>query len=158
MALLQIYEPKLFQKFKLDEPWDGPNNSKLLSKMPKWYALPGDLIDPPGYTHYRVFVGNGAAFDKPIPFVRGVTFSQFTDGTSNTILVVEAGVGVPWTKPDELDFDPKAPLPTLGGRFRAGFQAAMADDSVHWVGRNVSEQTLRAAITRAGGDALGPDW
>ena len=126
--------------------------------MPKFYALPDDLTDPPGYTHYRVFVGNGAAFEKPIANGRGVSFDQFTDGRSNTILVVEAGEGVPWTKPDELDFDPKAPLPPLGGRFRGGFLVAMADGSVRWVGGNVSEQTLRAAITRAGGEALGPDW
>jgi Protein of unknown function (DUF1559) len=148
----------LFQKFKLDESWDGPNNSKLLSQMPSFYALPGDLKAKSGDTHYRVFVGNGAAFDKPSADGKGVWRREFTDGKSSTILVVEARDGVPWTKPDELDFDPKAPLPPLGGRFRDGFQALMADGAYHWVGRNVSEPTLRAAITRAGGETLGKDW
>ncbi len=57
-----IEQANLYSQFKLDEPWDGPNNSKLIAAMPKTYALPGD---PPadGQTHYRVFVGNGAAFD-----------------------------------------------------------------------------------------------
>ena len=32
----------------------------------------------PGHTHYRVFVGNGAAFDM----VQGIKLAQFTDGTS----------------------------------------------------------------------------
>jgi Protein of unknown function (DUF1559) len=158
LILPHLDEFQLYQQFKLDEPWNGPTNAKLLSQMPSFYALPGDLKAPSGYTHYRVFVGNGAAFDKPIANGKGVSLRQFTDGESRTILVVEARDGVPWTKPDELDFDPKAPLPPLGGRFPDGFQALMADSTYHWVGRNVSEQTLRAAITRAGGEALGLDW
>jgi Protein of unknown function (DUF1559) len=158
LILPYVGEAQLFQKFKLEEPWDSPSNFTLLEQMPRFYALPGDLKAPPGYTHYRVFVGSGAAFDKPIVNGKGVSVRQFTDGTSSTIMVVEASEGVPWTQPAELDGDPKAPLPPLGGRFRGGFHAAMADGTVHWVGRKVSEQTLRAAITRAGGETVGPDW
>ena len=39
------------------------------------------------------------------------------DGTSNTVLVVEAATAVPWTKPDELPYDPNGMLPSLGGHF-----------------------------------------
>ena len=79
----------LYSKFKLDELWDGPNNSKLLPLMPKYYAFPGDTTASPGYTYYRVFVGNGAAFDSPRPSgpngeTPGVPLSDFTDGTGDT--------------------------------------------------------------------------
>ena len=62
-----IEQDALYKQFKMDEPWDGPNNSKLFSQMPKNYALPGDTTAPPGYTYYRVFVGNGSPFDPPTP-------------------------------------------------------------------------------------------
>jgi Protein of unknown function (DUF1559)/Domain of unknown function (DUF4190) len=158
-----IGEGSLYQQFKLDEPSDGPNNSKLLLLMPKTYTFPGDTTAPPGYTYYRVFVGNGAAFDSPRPSgpkgeTPGVPLSDFKDGTGDTILIVEAATAVPWTKPDDLDFDPKSPLPPLGGHFSDGFQAAMADGSQRMILKSVSQQTLRAAITRKAGDVLGPDW
>ena len=65
---------------------------------------------------------------------------------------------MPWTKPEDLDFDPEGPLPPLGGHFSGGFQAAMADGSQRMIPNRVSQQTLRAAITRSAGDSLGPDW
>ena len=39
---------------------------------------------------------------------------DFPDGTSNTILLVEASVGVLWTKPADIVYDPRGPLPLLG--------------------------------------------
>ena len=149
-----IEQGGLYNQFKMDEPWDGPHNSKLLSQMPKVYARPGESPTN-GQTHYRVFVGNGAAFD----WCKGANMpNDFPDGTSNTILVVEAATAVPWTKPDELDFDPNGPLPALDNQFSGGSQAAMGDASVHMIPKDVSPQTLRAAITRNGGETLGPDW
>jgi hypothetical protein len=70
------------------------------------------------------------------PLISGVP-----DGLSNTILFVEAGEAVPWTKPDELlmpsPFDPKgggpvleAKLPPLGGPFTDGFHAVMGDGRI----------------------------
>src|SRR5262249_39482337 len=42
VALLpHIGQESLYKQFNLDEPWDGPNNKKLLEKMPKVYAPPG---------------------------------------------------------------------------------------------------------------------
>ena len=61
VAILPFVEQQqLYNQFKLDEPWNGPNNIKLLAKMPRIYMLPGDTKTPPDHTHYQVFVGNGA--------------------------------------------------------------------------------------------------
>jgi Protein of unknown function (DUF1559)/Domain of unknown function (DUF4190) len=156
VAILPYIEHEaLYSQFKLDEPWDGPNNSKLISQMPKVYALPGGATAQPGYTYYRVFVGNGAAFD----WSKGAKMpDDFGDGIASTILIAEAATAVPWTKPDELDFDPNQPLPPLGGHFSAGSLVGLADGSVHLLPKNISQQTIKAAITRSGGDVLGPDW
>jgi hypothetical protein len=164
VALLPyINEGRLYQQFKLDEPWDGPNNSKLLPLMPKCYAFPGDTTAPPGTSYYRVFVGNGAAFDPPRPSgpngeTPGVPLSDFTDGGGDTVLIVEAATAAPWTKPEDFDYDTDGPLPPLGGHFRDGFQAAMADGSQRMILKSVGQPTLRAAITRNAGDVLGSDW
>jgi len=144
----------LYSQFKLDEPWDGPNNSKLISQMPKFYALPNDPAMSSGSTYYRVFVGNGSAFD----WCKGVALRDFKDGMSNTILVAEASTAVPWTKPDELDFDPNGSLPALGGHFSGGAVVGLADGAVRQFPQSINSQTLKAAITRSASDVLGPDW
>ena len=35
---------------------------------------------------------------------------------------VEAAKAVPWTKPEDVPYDPKGPLPKLGGLFKDGAQ------------------------------------
>jgi hypothetical protein len=151
-----IEEERLYREFALDEPWDGPHNLPLLEKMPRIYAAPGSKAAklPPYHTVCHVFVGRRAAFEGR----DGLRLGDFTDGVAATILVVEAGEPVPWTKPAELAYDPDQPLPGLPSLFKDGFRAGMADGSVRWVKKGVSEATLRAAITRNGGDRIGPDW
>ena len=73
---------------------------------------------------------------------------------SNTILIVEAADPVPWTKPQDLKFDPAGPLPKLGLPNAIGFNASFADGSVRYLRKNANEQLLRAAITRAGGEPI----
>jgi hypothetical protein len=157
VALLPfIEEQALYAEFKLDEPWDSPHNLALLDRMPRVYGpYKRRSDDRPGYSYYRVFVGKGTAFEGP----RGQSFRDFPDGTSNTILIAEAGEAVPWTKPEELPYAPDQPLPRMGGIARDGFfRIATGDGSVRDIGDTVSEPTLRAAITRNGGEQFGPDW
>src|SRR5262249_6556434 len=106
-------------------------------------------------TYYQVIFGSGAAFeDKKTMRIP----ASFPDGTSNTILIVEAEKAVPWTKPADIPYDPKKPLPKLGGMFKDGFHVTLADGSARFVKRGVSDTTMRAAITRDGGEVLGSDW
>ena len=159
-----IEQQNLYMQFHLNEPWDSPNNLPLVKMMPKVYALPGDSSAPQGHTYFRVFVGDHAAFPPPRPTpVGGMTQGrrypvEFTNGTSNTVLAAEAATAVPWTKPDELPYDPNAPLPPLGGHYADGFLVGMGDGSVHFVPRGVTERTLRSVIEIDNRVPVGPDW
>ena len=115
----------------------------------KVYQHPAGDKNKPLQTHYRVFVGNGAAFE----YGRDVDFRDFADGVSNTILIVEAAEPVDWSKVEELEYDPKKPLPKLGV-FDGGFLAAMGDGTIRWIPADTDEKIIRAMITRNGGEAF----
>ncbi len=156
VALLPyIDEDKLYKEFRLDEPWDSAHNKRLLAKMPKVYAPVMGKTKQPHLTYYQVFTGDGA-FGGNVPPVIPRTF---VDGTSNTIMITEAGEPVPWTKPVDLNYQDKMAIPRLGGLFKGGFHAMTADCAVSFFKRKkLSEATLRGAITPAGGEVLGNDW
>jgi RNA polymerase sigma factor (sigma-70 family) len=138
----------LYRQFKLDEPWDSEHNLKLLGQMPAVYASPttqGQTMT----TYYQVFTGPATLFRDR----RGMATWQIRDGMSNTILVAEAGATVPWTKPADLPYDAKKPLPKLGGILKEGFQFATADGGLHFApaGRQV---IIRQAITPDGDEVI----
>lgn len=154
-----IEEDALYKKFKLDEPWDSEHNLKVVKEnpMPKVFALPGTTNLDDKKTHFQVFAGkdtafDGVAFDDWKGLGKGVRLTHMTDGTSNTLLVVTAATAVPWTRPDDIPFDPKQDLKEkLLSKFGAT-QVCMADGSVRALKLTVSEKALKAAITRAGGE------
>jgi hypothetical protein len=152
-----IEENELYQQFKFDEPWDSPDNLKLIKFMPRVFADPTGKTKDVGRTYYQVFVGPGTAFEH---LNRGafanVRFSDITDGSSNTLMVVEAGRPVIWTKPDDIVFDPKMDVPRPGGLFPDGFNAAMCDGSVRFFRHTVPQATLRLLIQRNDGQPIPP--
>lgn len=158
LILPYIEQQMLYKEFHLDEPWDSPHNLQLLPQMPRIYTPSYRARNAkPHSTPYQVFVGGGAAFEGK----HGLRLpDDFPDGAANTLLIVEAAELVPWTKPADLSFDRKRSLPALGWTPSHGFNAALADGYVRMIGilQRPSETTLRAAITRNGGETLGPDW
>ncbi len=150
LILPYIEQDDLFREFHLDEPWDSPHNLRLLPRMPKIYASPWPSQSPVGpVTAYRVFTGPGTAFEG----TEGLSLkTDFPDGTATTFLIVEATEAVPWTKPEDLPYDPREPLPGLGGATRHHFQAATADGAVHRFEKKMAQESLRAWITRNGGE------
>jgi hypothetical protein len=146
LLLPYLGENDLYKKFKLDEPWNSPHNKKLLAKMPKVYQAPGGQGQT-DQTYYLGLSGKGCVFDGK----RGIGIRDITDGTSNTLMIVEGGKSVPWTKPDDVDIEEGKPLPKLGGLWEEGFYGAIADGSVRFFKKTIKESTLRLYIIRNDG-------
>jgi Protein of unknown function (DUF1559) len=89
----------LYNTYSMAEPWDGPNNRKLLEKRPNVYACPS-RFGGPTLTSYVAIVGPGTAFPGSKTTKRG----DVHDGPENTILVAEvSNVDIAWTEPRDLD-------------------------------------------------------
>jgi hypothetical protein len=140
---------ELYQKFKLDEPWDSDNNKPLLAEMPDIFATEG--VEKAGHTSLLTFTGK----DTPFNGKTGPRMASVTDGTSNTLLVVHAGAdkAVPWTKPTDLTVDLEKPFESLG-KIGDAFEALMMDGSVRNLSDAMPVKTLKSLITPAGGEII----
>ncbi|MGH7134909.1 MAG: DUF1559 domain-containing protein, partial [Pirellulales bacterium] len=146
-----LEQQELYKLYRMDEPWDSDNNKKVLAQMPVTYREPQS--DPTkSETSFLALVGAATALGPKDG--KGTKFQEITDGMSNTIIIVEAKRGVPWTKPEDIDYDPAKPLPVLGGRRPDGFWAGFCDGSVRFIAANVAQQKLHAYITKAGGERI----
>ena len=131
-------ESELFQKFKLDEPWDSPANKKLLSEMPDIYnSFPSQLMmpvdAPKGMTTLMAPASDSTILGAP----KRVTFGNIVDGSSNTVLlvIVKDSLAVPWTAPKDYVFDPDKPA--AGLQFDNGkTPVVMCDASTHAADRD----------------------
>ncbi len=130
----------LYKQFKLDEPWDSAHNRPLVAKIPAVYGL--GATD--GKTPFVVPVGKDTIFPGGV----GIKSKEIPNGTSNTVLILEADQDhrVIWTKPDDLPINPYQPNQGLA----ATFSVARADGAVFRL-NSPPAPVLRAILTRTGG-------
>jgi hypothetical protein len=153
-VLPYIEQNDLYKQFKLDEPWDSEHNKKLIPLMPEIYRSPLSKAAK-GKTTYLVPVGPKTIFEGK----NGMSIAKITDGTSNTILIVEAddAKAVEWTRPADYKIDAKDPRAGLVRAGAKGFPTAFADGSVRMLSATINLDTLRALFTATGGEVVNPD-
>ena len=109
----------LYKQYDFNEPWNGPNNKKLLENRPKGYVCPSDeevRKEGATCTSYVAVVGPNAAWRSEKP--QSLEGTDLCEKASITIMVVETvGAGINWTEPRDL------PLDSLLDRFQKRYSA-----------------------------------
>jgi hypothetical protein len=152
VAILPYIDQKaLYDQYKFDEPWDGPNNSKLLDKMPPQYAHPD--AGAANMTSYFMPTGPHTISSDDV----GSALREIVDGTSNTILAVEARRNIPWSKPEDIPAPAGPgtegqPLPKLGGFSSIGFNVLFADGAVRFIADSIDPKVLRTLLSKDGAE------
>jgi type II secretory pathway pseudopilin PulG len=147
-----LEQQALYQQFHLDEPWDSDHNKKLIAKMPELFLDPSSgLVVADGKTSYLGVKGERYFFDGSGPngSGRGRTMKMMTDGTSNSIALVQVDndAAVIWTKPADWEPDAADLMKPFDGPHPSGFIAGFCDGSVSFISNAVDLSVFKALLT-----------
>lgn len=160
VLILPFCEGKpIFDNYDFNEPWDGPNNSKLATQILPWARCPAhSKKQPPLETNYVAVVGPQTMW----PGAKATKLTDLADGTSNTIMVVEVeNSGIHWMEPRDLHVTqmPMVINPPSGqGISSAHVKCALvvfADGHTQALLNDIPPETLRALLTINGGEKIG---
>ena len=128
LILPYIEQKELYDKIRLDEPWDSPHNSQFHKSAPNVHGLTcqsreKERLD--GLAHYQMVIGPDTISDGPGSTKR----SDITNEES--FLIVETSVGVPWMSPQDL---PQSALAhgVVSSRPSRGKPVVQGIGSPHW--------------------------
>ncbi|HEX5102550.1 MAG TPA: DUF1559 domain-containing protein [Pirellulaceae bacterium] len=143
-------QSNLFEAWAKDKAWDSPENMALSQTAIKVFQDPSNAnTGNAAQTDYVFVTGTGTIFDPALG--RGTRLQDITDGTSNTIMVIEMrGSGINWAEPRDIDMSAAIPLPPSS--HAGGNVVLFADGSVRNISTNVPPTTVHALTTRSGGE------
>lgn len=146
-----IEQTQLYEQFKLDEPWDSPNNLPLMKQMPAVFVHPG-ISTKEAQTVYQRPTGEGLPDASQERSMR-----DFIDGLSNTILVLETpgDRAVQWTRPDDIELPADNPLQPLTENRKGGFHALFGDGAVNFLSESLDPAFFKTLLTYAGREPVG---
>lgn len=141
----------LYDAYNFNQPWDGPDNSRLAAEMPHVYRCPASRWAQPDLTDYVVLVGPGTAF----PGRRSASTARFRDPKGRTILVTESGgAPIPWMKPSDLDFGDPSRVPPPVAPHNRRLAVVFADGSTDRLAIPFPAETWRAMASVSGGEVI----
>ncbi|MFO1007882.1 MAG: DUF1559 domain-containing protein [Planctomycetaceae bacterium] len=149
-----IDQELLYQKIDLSKPWNHPVNISAFKAVVPVYECPS-VKSEPGMTNYLAVTGENTGIRPE----RSLKFKEMTDGSSNTLAVVEVNPkhAVHWMSPHDAD------LALLLGLSRekdnlqhtGGYHVLLFDGSVRYLSIDIQESILRALVSASGNDEVG---
>jgi hypothetical protein len=106
LILPYLGHQSLYKKYNFNEPWDGPNNKRLLAERPSVFVCPSrcnaenfDAVS----TNYVAVVGKNAAWrpDQPVDF----SDPALKNHRDDTVMLIEDATGIAWTEPRDCSLD-----------------------------------------------------
>lgn len=153
LILPYINQQALYDQIDLSKPWDDPVNKPFSEMAIELYACPSVGLAA-GDTTYVAVVDPTGIFTGPV----GCPIEDISDGTSNTILLVEtdSAHAVPWMKPEDIDLATIGNMAGTRTNHMGMINAAMADGSVTPLSTELDPAQIQGMVTIAGGEATSP--
>ena len=164
LVLPYLGEDALYQRFRLDESWDAPNNLPLIPQMPPVFACPTHQPGvfrggPRRHTSYLAATGPGTLLPGPTPALN----PPLRNGLNETVVVLESSqADVPWSAPIDIDVRtgtlanataPAPPGPTTPHPY--GLNVTTIDGLAHRIDPDKIRRVLGPSSTIAGGRSRG---
>ncbi len=164
----------LYQQYRFDEAWDGPNNRKMHSREMPVYVCPFDRDRQRStMTSYLAIIGERTAWSTH----RAINIDEFTDGPENTLLLAEVErSGIHWMEPrdlHEVQMNPRVNSPAGQGPssghptgafalFAGGGEGMVAGSvtetgRVWFLGDKTAVEAVRSFMTRDGNEQIRVD-
>jgi len=151
LLLPYLDQAELYNRLKLDEPWDSPRNRLLLKDeiaAQEFHCFTAQ--NPKSETSYIMIVGPGTISDGPHP----VRLKDIKNGPSNTIMIVEVkDSGIHWAEPrdltfEDLDFRVKNPSGKgINSDHPTVANVLFADGAVRSISNEIDPKLMKSLIT-----------
>ena len=148
VSIILYCDARLYNKYRRDEPWDGPNNRRLHGEQARgYYRCTADPSEPRTATNIVAVVGPGTIWPETKPSCS----KNCKKGASQTALLVEvAHSGIHWMEPRDLELDNFDPtIDSRSGRgissnHAGGANVAMADGSVRCLSPSTAPEIVKS--------------
>ena len=151
----------LYEQYDRDQPWDSPRNRAVGNTALRLFRCPSDPggTTNPTETNYVRIVGKDTVGGTPN---ERVSLRDITDGSDNTILVVEvSGLHINWEEPRDVTVEEfmeivsKSATQGRASPHPGGFNAIMASGRVCFIKNTIDPKTLRSLLLRNDGQPVG---
>lgn len=156
LLLPYLEQQTLYNQYRFDEPWNGPNNQSLHRAIMRVYSCPAEGANLTN-TSFVLVTGPGTAF----PPDGCTSLALLAGGTREVPLVVELrNSGIHWLEPRDLDVSALEQFArgemgsAISGEKARGANAAMTDGSVEFLDAQRLEK-IGGALRAGGGQPAG---